>query len=334
MKKSLVALAVLAASGASFAQVTITGNLAMGYKATTTTAAATPTVSSDASGFGVDTSQINFSAKEDLGGGMKISAEMALGGADRSHESATAPTVQAVGGRDAVLALTTGAGRISLKSYEVPNYLTGGLLSGMGPGQDGKVFGAKGNVDAVAFDTAMGPFSFGFEHRETAMGLGAGSSGLAATVGQRSNVLSGTYTAGPLAANLQYVSLDNRDTVAPVAPLLGTTDSLIRTSATYDFGMAKVGAAFVATSMTSGRKETDTVLAVSVPLGATTLSANWASNKIDATVGGGTKSGYGLKGEYALSKRTSMIAQYARWDLLNTASSSMTRTDLLLSHSF
>jgi hypothetical protein len=57
MKKTLIALAVLASSGASFAQVTITGNLAMGYRATTAPAG-------DASGFGVDTSQINFSAKK------------------------------------------------------------------------------------------------------------------------------------------------------------------------------------------------------------------------------------------------------------------------------
>jgi predicted porin len=233
------------------------------------------------------------------------------------------------------LALTTGAGRISLKSYEVPNYLTGGLLSGMGPGQDEKVFGVNGNSDAVAFDTAMGPFSIGFEHRETAMGIGAGASGPAATVGQRTNILSGTYAAGPLVANLQYASLDNRNTGVPL-PIMGTDDSMISTSATYDFGMAKVGAALVATTKTSGVKVTDTVLAVSLPLGAATLSANWASNKNDSanvTVGG-TKSGYGLKAEYALSKRTSMIAQYARWDLLNTASSLMTRTDLLLSHSF
>jgi predicted porin len=336
MKKTLIALAVLASSGVSFAQVTVTGNLTMGYKATSglnTSTATTPPVyaANDASGFGVDTSQINFSAKEDLGGGMKISADMALGGADRSHESTTG--VQAVSGRDATLALTTGAGRISLKSYEVPNYLTGGLLNGMGPGQDDKVFGAKTKSDAVAFDTVMGPFSLGFEHRETAMGIGAGASGSALAIVQRTNLLSGTYAAGPLAANLQYGSLDNRDTVAP---LVGTTDSSIGASATYDFGMAKVGAAMVQTTLTSGVKVSDSVLAVSLPLGAATLSANWATNKNDSAnvAVGGTKTGYGLKGEYSLSKRTSMIAQYARWDLLNTASSTMTRTDLLLSHSF
>ena len=35
MKKSLIALAVLAASGASFAQVSITGNVTYGYQSTT-----------------------------------------------------------------------------------------------------------------------------------------------------------------------------------------------------------------------------------------------------------------------------------------------------------
>jgi predicted porin len=199
----------------------------------------------------------------------------------------------------------------------------------MGPGQDGNFFAANGTSDAVAFDTATGPFSFGFEHRETAMGIGAGASGSAFTVKQRTNLLSGTYAAGPLVANLQYASLDNRDTAAPLF-----TDSAIGASATYDLGMAKVGAAMVATTMTAGNKVTDYVLAASLPLGATTLSANWASKKDDVAVVGGTRTGYGLKGEYALSKRTSMIAQYARWDATVGAVTANTRTDLLLSHSF
>ena len=66
MKKTLVALAALAATGA-FAQVTITGNLAMGYAVATNVANG----GGDVSGLGVDTSEIDFAATEDLGGGVK-----------------------------------------------------------------------------------------------------------------------------------------------------------------------------------------------------------------------------------------------------------------------
>jgi predicted porin len=72
MKKTLVALAVLAASGASFAQATITGTYAFGYASTTGGGVAA------SSGLGTDTADINFAASENLGGGMTASAKMGI----------------------------------------------------------------------------------------------------------------------------------------------------------------------------------------------------------------------------------------------------------------
>jgi opacity protein-like surface antigen len=77
MKKTLVAMAVLAASGAAIAQVTITGEVTVGYDATTNGNGATK------SGLGVDTTVINFNATEDLGGGAKISATLGFDGVNR-----------------------------------------------------------------------------------------------------------------------------------------------------------------------------------------------------------------------------------------------------------
>lgn len=90
MKKTLLAMAVLAASGASFAQVTISGSLIMGYKATKSTGTSDvvapgpfvvnrATSGADASGFGVDTSEIDFAIAEDLGGGAKNRGQAGFG---------------------------------------------------------------------------------------------------------------------------------------------------------------------------------------------------------------------------------------------------------------
>ena len=54
MKKTLVALAVMAASGASFAQVTITGQYGFGYAQSSDSANAT------AGGLGISDSNISF----------------------------------------------------------------------------------------------------------------------------------------------------------------------------------------------------------------------------------------------------------------------------------
>ena len=74
MKKTLVALAVLAASGASFAQVSLSGEFAYGYSATTDAAGLKK------SGGGLDTAQLVFSAKEDLGGGTSVAVTMKTDG--------------------------------------------------------------------------------------------------------------------------------------------------------------------------------------------------------------------------------------------------------------
>jgi hypothetical protein len=124
MKKSLVALAVLVSTGATYAQVSITGTLQMGYLQTThnalTGAPATTqqlfasglgtgynkNPAGDSSGIGVDTSVINFNASEDLGGGYRVSATFGLDGVTRASAN----------GGDAVLNLVTPGGLVSDKA--------------------------------------------------------------------------------------------------------------------------------------------------------------------------------------------------------------------------
>jgi predicted porin len=353
MKKTLIALAVLAASGASFAQVTITGTLAMGYKATTSAKFSSPLTlpvprlflgMNDASGFGVDTSEIDFMATEDLGGGMKATAKMGLAGADRSNESATGSPSSpfAVTGRDASLVLTGGFGAVALTSVRSADYLSGGVSGVAGIGFDDKLFGARRKADAISYSVPVGPVSLTLQHQEvdmanasvptTAYGLGAGATG---STGQRLNVLSVTYAAGALVANGQYLSYDNRDSAVGS----NTADYVTRASAKYDFGMVKLGLGYSQANYSAGGTGKEGLVGVSVPLGAFTVGAQWGQRKVEdangsaASLINGTTNGTGLNASYALSKRTSVLATYARWDVLN-ASSAATEASVLVIHNF
>src|SRR3990167_3311293 len=174
MKKSLIALAVLAASGASFAQVTITGQVIAGYKQSSVSGEAGSgneatknkllagvadsfvggsggNATGDSSGLGLDTSTITFAASEDLGGGMKIAASMNIDKVNRKE----------VQGGDTSLKLTTGIGRFTLQTYRPVDYLSAGVSGVGGAGLDDRVFSARVNRDAVGFDTKLGPVYVG-----------------------------------------------------------------------------------------------------------------------------------------------------------------------------
>jgi predicted porin len=362
MKKSLIALAVVAISGAASAQVTITGNYTFGYKTSTQApnqggalqqGAQTITQAlaggnggnpnGDASGLGIDTSLVTFSAKEDLGGGMSVAAEMNIDGLNRSGAS----------GGDSSLKLTTSVGRLTLQTYKPVDYLSGGISGVGGPGMDNKVFPARGLKDAIGFDTKLGPVFLGIAHGEQAsltggstagagIGLGSGGAGAASTTGQRYNSLSATYVGGGLIANVNYLVYDAR-----TENLNTSYKDVIRAAASYDLGVAKVGGGFSLLTTMSGATLTDGLVAVSVPVGALTLGANFATETVNGTVlqkytetvtlPAGvidqTRTGYGLSATYALSKRTSLIANYANW-LSALGKDRSSETNLLISHSF
>ncbi len=321
MKKTLIALAVLAASGASFAQATISGNLTMGYLAYSKGGATT----ADTSGFGVETSQINFNTTEDLGGGMKLDAQMRVDGADRSNGGAT---VGAVVGKDAFLRLTTnGYGVLTLGAIKLGDLANGiasvgatyWQLDDLGDNanqQPDGLFYKRATRDVVSYALPMGPVTLGVAHGEPkADGLGIGATG---SKGQRANIYNAAYKAGAVAGNLTYSTYDNRDGTQ------ATAKDQTRLEGAYDFGMAKVGLGYQVTSSdgTAGAKDTQTLLGVSVPLGSLQLGANWGVRKSDdytTVANNGTRNGYILGANYALSKRTSIVGQYARWDAASAA---------------
>jgi hypothetical protein len=328
MKKTIVALAVLAASGASFAQnVSMTGTLAYGYQALSTNGV-------EASGFGNDTSDVYLDASEDLGGGMKIAAAFGVTGLVKGG---------AVAGTDSTLTLTTGAGTFKTGLTKGGDYLSGGISGLGGYGLDGRIYTARSVKDFVSFTLpSMSGLTLGltFTEGSAANGTAAGVSGVAATVGQPTTSISATYAAGALASNLNYVSYANR-TAASEASVTSVT----RGALSYDLGVVKlgVGASVVLANGTNNNTTTDSIFSLAAPVGPLTVvgqfgqrtTANSTTTAWNATITGAI-----VKATYPLSKRTYMTATYGQWTGATSTTdptphaNKSSMTEFVLGHSF
>lgn len=358
MKKTLIALAAFAVSGASFAEVTISGSLIMGYKQTTSSGttqvnhplglgvinAATP--GADAAGFGVDTSEIDITVSENLGGGQNVEAKLALAGADRSGESNTvaAGSGNAVSGRDATLSYTNNAfGRIQMGTT-MESAVNSGIPSAGAPviDMDGKLFEIRTSSDFISYAAPIGPVIFQYKLSESSkgLGLGKGFSGTAGvTVGQRTSDFAVVYAKGPLQLVGVYRSYDNRNSVSIATAEGLTKNEAIAIQAGYDFGVAKLGFGMVNTTASVGAKVSDALIGVSVPAGAwtfgMTLGRSVVSGITDAATSvfpsapasaltqadfktfmsraEGTANSLSVGAKYDFSKRTSLSVKYATW---------------------
>mgnify|MGYP000297081737 CR=1 FL=1 len=298
MKKTLVALAVLAASGASFAQVSLTGEFAYGYLATTSGTGAT------ASGGGLDTSLLTFGVKEDLGGGTSVAVTMKTDGT--SGRSGT------IANDDQMIDVKTSFASCKMASWKPGNWLQGNTGYAGWYGLDGRVLGARGIYDSIGVSVPVGPVTLSATAYEPNGLLGEGS-GNAGTVLQQNTTLGLGYAAGALSLSAGYVTYANQNATD------STSKSITRAAAKYDFGVAAIGAGVAVTSLAGDGTNTQTLVSLSAPIGALSVNAGWASNKTDVSAtstlaaSNGTKTGYQLGLQYNLSKRTYGILNYGNW---------------------
>jgi predicted porin len=346
MKKSLVALAVLAASGAALAQVSIKGNLTAGFKAVVTgaTGATDGGVAVGSSGFGVDTAEVTFSATEDLGGGMKAGASMGLVNVVRGAQAgdlSTAGRASGFGPANTSVYVSGDFGRITLATARGTDYLTGGVASVGGTFQDGRALSNRDVNDSIGWSMPMGPLAVSVTYNEGnnagPTGLGVGTSGT--ENGAQSNIALGLrYKDGPLVGDFGYAMYDEGQTGANAGDKAD-----IRFAGSYDMGAFKVGGGWRQRQGKVGTR-TDMGVSAAVPMGALTLSANWVqreySNYRNTKATDGLNIGYGLSANYALSKRTAFIADYTAYTGQGGNVDALKNRDftgvynLFLSHSF
>jgi len=294
MKKTLIALAVLATAGTSFAQstVTLSGKLRFAYESTSATVA---NVTTDANGLKVTDGNFTLVAVEDLGAGMKMTASMDVQSRGRDT---------AISGRDASLTLSGGFGAVLIGAIESGNGILG--LGGAGSpgmyGLDGSAtLAGAGNVDILRYYT---PSMSGFTGYVSVLDTTVGGLGMESTAAKQDATQIGvTYAAGAVAAAADYTNY-GLNAVAVGA------DNRLRMSGSYDLGVAKLGLGYEKRKSTAATNNgaSDLLLGVAVPMGATTFGINYARRSVDGV--DQNASGYDLGVKYDLSKRTYVAFAY------------------------
>ena len=314
MKKSFIALAVIAASGVASAQSSVTlyglvdayvGSQKINGLTQSGVNLASP---AGGSGGGLNTSRFGFKGSEDLGGGLKANFVLEAGfdpstGVSNSYTSPyTGKTDSAIFGRQSWVGLSGGFGEVRLGKMWTPY----DEVKGSGAAAfDANIFAPAANVWA----------SNGYSDRPgnsvyyVTPSFGGVTAAAMYSVGENKTATpTGTVDAGKLAsANIAYAG-------GPVAVALShqvekadgvtTATRFTQLNGSYNFGAAKLLAAYGHVK-NGNDKANEYQIGVDVPVAtALTLSGGVARSKI-TTAGGDIKStGFGLAAKYDLSKRT------------------------------
>ena len=336
-------MAAVAVSSAAMAQVTVTGNLGFDVRSDTTKAGV------KTSGNAVNTGAVRFTVAEDLGGGLKASAFTEIAMRGRTATTGTS--------RDAALTLSGGFGSITAGAVEAGNGIVG-LGQGGAPviGMDGSVLDGGTNVDII---------TYAFPALVPGLGLSVSTMDLTGANSQTGSItqVAATFKVGGLSLAADHADYKKFADVAAenglmatvgeteLAPITSSTtlaatntvvrpytkasygvDSRSRVSVGYDLGVAKIGAGYQTKSYnTAGQRDNvQTVMGLSIPMGAITVGVVGATSKTDGATTKTTGTEYGLS--YALSKRTSIAVAAQSYKVTGEASTKANR--VRLNHSF
>jgi predicted porin len=319
MKKSLIALAVLAASGASFAQSSVTlYGIADVYLASQKAMGTDLRQTVIGSG-GVSGSRYGFKGTEDLGGGLKANFKL---------EQGFSLDTGAAGQTDGLFAAKTTA--------SFSRYAYVGFSGGFGEvklGKTGTPYDDVSGASNPVFDSALSPQnevwlsgnytwnpSNSIYYVSPSMGGFSAAGSYSMGENKTANYDAGAvysasvqYANGPIAAALAY------QVEEATAPTLAS--KFTRLNGSYDLGVVKIlagfgrvtGAAAVGVNgvATSSAQTTEWELGVDYPVSsALTISGGIARSTDNATAGDATREGYGIGANYTLSKRTSVYGGF------------------------
>jgi len=346
MKKSLVALAVLAATGAAFAQssVSISGRLDLGsasVKTTTTNAAgvAASSTSTDLTGNqnGRTGSRLTFSGVEDLGGGLKagFNIETGLNPSDNAPLFAgnTRPTnLFLAGGFGTFLIGTFNNAFDDIAGYSAATYSAPGgdfLANTVGTsGGAGYIAMPTRSRNAVAYVSPA--FGGGFS---ASLGM-INQDNVATSVIPGGTSKEGGYIAaigyanGPLTGKLATANV-TADVSATGAKIGSISETAFAVS--YNLGVAKPYMQYAKTTQQDAASVSYNVSAYEIgatfPMGAFTpfVTVSRASGDL-AGVAAGDANGYQLGATYDLSKRTSVYGNYGARNM--NIANSVAKTEL------
>ncbi|MDP3835143.1 MAG: porin [Hydrogenophaga sp.] len=317
MKKSLIALAVLAATtGAAMAQsnVTLYGRIDTSIGSEKLNGVSTSKLFSG----NLTTSRYGFRGTEDLGGGLK--ANFALENGFNSDDGTTGTNGSAFN-RQSWVGLSGGFGAVKLGKTDsvfkdvydlgVANNLFDSEFTPVKIAYAGVSNFSSRPENQLRYETPnMGGFSAGLTYA-------LDENVAPATANSEVTAFNLRYRAGPLDVGLGYQEQDN------VTATLDREYTVL--SAGYDFGVVRLSGQIHNAKQRSGLKDSDYAIGVAMPLGAFTVSAGYASSTTK-TNGVKTADGeaFAFGATYALSKRTSLYGAYLDGDVKNPSTGATT----------
>ena len=320
MKKSLIALAVLAASGAAMAQssVTLFGvvDAAVSHvSATNSVSGLTPS--------GNSSSRLGFRGVEDLGGGLSAGfwLEGGLSNDDGSGKAggATGPGFEFK--RRSTISLMGSFGEIRLGrehkiGYDKPSSYD--PFGQVGLGQAAGFANGDRTNNGISYRTPgnLGGF-FGQAHY--AFGETAGDNSANSYV-----ALAGGFENGPLSVTVAGDQLKDSAVVAPGA-IAGTTLKTFSVGASYDLGMVKPS--FIYHNVKQGdAKYNLMMLGLTAPVGPGNLVASYSRYDVKNSNADSDQISVGYV--YALSKRTAVYGTYAHLNNKNASARSLSTSGM------
>jgi predicted porin len=343
MKKSLVALAVLAASGAAMAQSSVTlygiADVWFGSASVDKGDGKGSLTQTKLDSGGVNGDRWGMKGSEDLGGGLKANFTLESGFSIDSGASAQGGLLF---GRQAWVGLSGGFGtvkfgRMSTAVYNVAGDSNAVLDSALSPlGNIGRVNdagnttwingAATGTGNTLRFNNALSysiPTMGGFN---ATVQYALGENKTATASADSAMGLNATYAAGPVGiqAAYQVESCKSAGNLNGTAACAATSDRKFTfLGAEYNLGMAVLKGSYGQVANIAGRNGADSSefqIGVDVPVSSTlVLSASYAKANDNATqsavvsaagTGDASRKGYGLGAQYILSKRTFIYGGY------------------------
>lgn len=328
MKKTLIALAALAATGAFAQNVTISGTMDLTYRATSTTVAGAQANKTTGIGKdGIGTTGFVLSGNEDLGGGLKavflyehnFDPHDTATGALQTVTTTNVNTFQSNG--QMFVGLQGAFGSVKAGAPNTPSLSVQGIRGGSFGTKDGGRAALTAGGYTTMFGIALTRFDSSINYTSpnfSGFSFGAtyvpkSNSGATATANGALSDIGAFYNNGPLSVGVSAYSQD-------VGTVASTTDKTQLTSyaASWNFGFAKVGLGGHEYKKGTDKRSGLNVVA-DVPLSsALTLTANVQqvndkrTNNVDADQ-------FAIGLQYAMSKRTTAYVRYIDQSADNTS---------------
>lgn len=340
MKKTLIALAALAATGA-FAQVSVYGRLDAGYAATTNTSNGVETKANGVQSHNSVSSMWGIKGSEDLGGGMKanftLEQDIYPANGNTGVTGAGGGLTNASGfNRTSLLGLSGGFGSISFGRDYVPTFKLIGATDVNSLSRISTV-NLSANTGVSTTDSMViynSPVMSGFQVNLAYRNADQTVSTAAGDTNQKLTNITATYANGPLMVGVGTGTTEAKSAGANATSVTyGGTTAITGAekvsgnvvAASYDFGSFKLVGNYItskAQNVTAGNdvEANELNIGATVPMGKVTLIAQAGQNTLKATgVDDRKGTDFVLGVDYSLSAKTALFAKTGTYGKMDAA---------------